>query len=159
MTAVYITMTALFVLVVVLGGRKLVGHFYHQKEIKLENLKVAVEKKQEKKEQVTKERAKMQTEATSILTLYEITKDITKTLNETAAFETFKKKLAEHVAFSDCEFLRQDDEDIQKQQKDQDYFLFPIKSKNKRVGYLSVKGVSDPEKETVGILATQFSLA
>src|SRR6185503_18528232 len=159
MIVIYIAITAAYMLIVVLGARKIVGTYHRRKEIELGRLTDIVDKKAQKKEHLTKEKLKMQSEATNIFTLYEITKDITKTLSETAAFEMFKKKLAEHVKFLDCQFLRQDEADIQKQQKDEDFFLFSIKSKNKKVGYLSVKGVSDAEKEIVAILATQFSLA
>src|SRR3989338_2842591 len=40
-----------------------------------------------------------------IFTLYEMTKEITKSLNEEEAFRTFKAELMEHIRFEDCLML------------------------------------------------------
>lgn len=111
------------------------------------------------KNSLTGEKVKLQNEALEIFTLYEITKEITKSLNEKEAFEIFKKKLHEHVLFKECRFLDPFSDEVKDLRKLDDYFVFTLKSKKMRIGYLAVEGVSERDKEKVMILGHQFALA
>ncbi|HLF17962.1 MAG TPA: GGDEF domain-containing protein [Candidatus Omnitrophota bacterium] len=152
------------VIVVYIGGifscaRRFVIEEEGKSEEKVNALKERLRHLEGKKEALDRKKTELQAEATDIFTLYEITKDITKTLHEKEAFGMFKKKLEEHVRLVDCQFLDLQNEDIDNFRKDPDYFIFSLKTKDQNVGHLVVKGVSEDEKEKMAILATQFSLA
>ncbi|MCK5259568.1 MAG: GGDEF domain-containing protein [Candidatus Omnitrophica bacterium] len=112
----------------------------------------------QKKDLDTK-RANLQTEALEIFTLYEISKEITKSLNEGEAFEIFKQKLHEHVDFKECRFLEPLSTEVKDLRKEKRYFVFTLQSKKKKIGYLAIEGVLEKDKEKVKILGHQFALA
>ena len=105
------------------------------------------------------QKANLQAEALEIFTLYEITKEITKSLNEGEAFEIFKQKLHEHVEFKECRFLDPLSNEVKGLRKEKGYFVFTLQSKKKKIGYLALEGVSEKDKEKVMILGHQFALA
>lgn len=112
----------------------------------------------QKKDLDTK-RANLQAEALEIFTLYEISKEITKSLNEGEAFEIFKQKLHEHVDFKECRFLEPLSTEVKDLRKEERYFVFTLQSKKKKIGYLAIEGVLEKDKEKVMILGHQFALA
>jgi len=114
---------------------------------------------EEKKDQIHKEKMDLETEAVKIFTLYEITKDITKSLSEKEAFKTFKQKLAEHVDFEECLFLDPQSEKVKTLKEKDDYFVFPLRGKRRKIGFLVIKGANEDDKEKIMILGTQFALA
>lgn len=114
---------------------------------------------QNKKEELYKEKMALENEAIETFALYEITKEIVYCLSDEEAFRTFKRKLKDHVSFEECRFIYPNPEEIKAIKKDKDFFIFPLKSKKKRIGYLVIKGVSEKDKEKVSILGHQFALA
>lgn len=97
----------------------------------------------------------LETESENTFALYEITKDIAKTLKEEEAFTIFKDKLESHnMAFQDLQISFDDS----KLKDYKDYFIFPLKSHKQEAGYLAVKGISTGEKDRFSVLAQQFSL-
>ncbi len=112
-----------------------------------------------KKEALYKEKMALENEAIETFALYEITKEIVYSLSDEEAFKIFKRKLKEHVAFEECRFLYPNIQEIREIKKDKEFFIFPLKTKKKRIGYLVVKGVSEKDKEKVMILGHQFALA
>jgi diguanylate cyclase (GGDEF)-like protein len=101
----------------------------------------------------------LQAEAIEIFMLYEITKEITKSFNESEAFEIFKRKLHEHVEFKECCFLDPLSSEVKDLRKREGYFVFTLQSKKKKIGYLAIEGISEEDKEKVMILGHQFALA
>jgi diguanylate cyclase (GGDEF)-like protein len=96
----------------------------------------------------------LETQASDIFALYEITKDISKTLKEQEAFEIFKDKIKTYIEFQDLKFT-----DIQpNQQESKDYSILPLKSRQKEIGFLAIKGLSEPQQEMFSVLTQQFSL-
>ncbi len=111
------------------------------------------------KEGLDSQRGNLQDEALEIFTLYEITKEITKSLNKEEAFDIFEKKLREHVNFQECRLLGPLSNEIKDLKRLGEKFVFALQSKRKKIGYLVVSGVSEQEKEKVMILGHQFALA
>lgn len=101
----------------------------------------------------------LQNEALEIFTLYEITREITKSFNENEAFKIFKIKLREHVQFEECRFLDSITNEVKGLRKLDDHFVFTLQSKRMKIGYLVIKGVAKKDKEKVMILGHQFALA
>lgn len=97
----------------------------------------------------------LETQAEETFALYEITKDITKTMKEEEAFGIFKDRLQIHnMKFQDIQLLgvKADVSELT------GYFVFPLKSLQKEIGYLAIQGISDVQKEMFSVLAHQFSL-
>ena len=113
----------------------------------------------EKKEKMYKEKLALEEEAIKIFTLYEITKDITRSLNQEGAFEIFKTKIKDHIHFTECLFLDPFASEVNDLRRSNDYFIFTLQGKKRRIGYLAFKDVSQEDKEKVLILGHQFALA
>ena len=92
-------------------------------------------------------------EAFKILTLYEMTRDITKQVSEDEAFAIFKRHLAAHVNFENCQFLKNPPENIP------EVFVFTLQDKRGQMGYLALEGIDDKDQEKIIILGHQFALA
>ena len=104
-------------------------------------------------------RVKLEKEAERIFTLYDVAKEMTKTLKEEEAFERFKHKLSEHISFLSCRLLGPLSGELKELMQAKDYFIFPLMSKNKKLGFLAIQGMKYEMKETASILGQQFALA
>lgn len=111
------------------------------------------------KEKTSQEKAALEKKAAEIFTLYDMTKEITKKFNEEAAFEVFKTKLHETVKTEDCRFVSVDSGDLEKAQSAQENFVFTLKSKREKLGYLIFRGLQEEDKDKIMILGHQFALA
>ncbi len=111
------------------------------------------------KDRAIAEKSRLEKEAAQIFTLYEMTKDITKNFNEAEAFSVFQKKLRENVRIEDCQLLDVSLEKLKETRADKEYAIFPLKSKERKLGYLIYKGVREEDKEKFTILCHQFALA
>ena len=100
----FMIMAAYFMLVIVCAKR---GTLQMELDIngKMRHAKGVFQKLEGNENDLNEEREALQNEALEIFTLYEITREITKSLNEKEAFEIFKIKLREHVHFKECRFL------------------------------------------------------
>ncbi len=126
---------------------------------KMRDAKEIFQKLEKQENDLDEERGVLQNEAMEIFTLYEITREITKSLNEKEAFEIFKSKLREHVYFKECRFLDSISSEVRDLRKLDDYFVFTLQSKKMKIGYLAIEGVTAEDKEKVMILGHQFALA
>jgi diguanylate cyclase (GGDEF)-like protein len=88
-----------------------------------------------------------------------MTKDITKNFSETEAFEVFQKKLRENVHMDDCQLLDVSLDKLNEIRADKEYEIFPLKSKERKLGYLIYKGLREEDKDKFAILGHQFALA
>lgn len=111
-----------------------------------------------RKDSLFVKKMELEEEAFKAFTLYEITKEITKSLSEKEAFEIFKLKLGEHVQFTECLLIDESQQDPKALSSD-GYFLFPLEVRERKIGVLALKGISEIEYEKVAILGHQFALA
>jgi diguanylate cyclase (GGDEF)-like protein len=87
------------------------------------------------------------------LALYELTKDICKSLDEEKVFAIFNKNLKKHISIGDCRYIK-DSADLIKYK---DYLILPLNLEaNQIAGYLAVDRILETDKEKFGILAQQF---
>jgi len=112
-----------------------------------------------KRESLCEDKTKLEDEALKIFTLYEITREITKSLSEEEALRIFNKKLHENVVFDDCQMFDFSTKEINKYKTKKDSFVFTLKSKKRNIGFLVIKELSGQDKEKVMILGHQFALA
>lgn len=104
------------------------------------------------------EKMELENEALRIFTLYDMTKQITKTFNEQGAFEIFQEKLRQNVNFKECLLLDPLSERVNQLNREEN-FIFPLQEKNKPLGYLLLRGLSKEDQEKAMILGHQFALA
>ncbi|MBU0547437.1 MAG: GGDEF domain-containing protein [Candidatus Omnitrophica bacterium] len=87
------------------------------------------------------------------LALYELTKDICKSLDEEKVFAIFYDNLRKHIGIRDCQYIKDSAGLI----KYKDYMVLALNTaENQATGYLVVDGISDVDKEKFGILAQQL---
>ncbi|MCM8799497.1 MAG: GGDEF domain-containing protein [Candidatus Omnitrophica bacterium] len=92
----------------------------------------------------------------SHIQLYEVTKDISKYLNEEDIFNIFKDKLNKFIVYRECLFIKKQTLDLEISEDD---FIFKLNINDKILGYLVLKGCkSSIDKEKFSILAEQFLL-
>jgi len=92
--------------------------------------------------------------AEETIALYDITKDICKSLDEEKVFATFKEKMQRYVVVDDCKFLRPEDNIL----KYPNYTIFPLSAYKKTIGFLAVSGMKAEDSDKFNILAQQFLL-
>ena len=147
-----------YVMVVIIVSRRIVIQFEGEADSYLKEIQHSYNALVKKKDELYRQQMLLEQETVKIFTLYEMTKEITKTSHEQEAFEVFKRKLSENVSFEECHLLDPLSEEVENF-KEEDGFVFPLQEKHKRIGYIAVKGISDREQENVMILGHQFALA
>ncbi|MFA5005138.1 MAG: GGDEF domain-containing protein [Candidatus Omnitrophota bacterium] len=85
--------------------------------------------------------------------LYDLTKDICRTLDESRIFKVFKENLEDYTSIKQCQFIRLDEPlDKYKEQ-----VLIPLESAHSRlIGYLAVEEIRPEDKDKFAILTQQF---
>ena len=86
--------------------------------------------------------------------LYDVTKDICKSLDEGKIFNLFKERLSNYINITECQFIK----DAALLPKSDSFFLLPLEVNRNRIGFLAVKGLREEEKDKFFILAQQFLL-
>jgi len=87
------------------------------------------------------------------LALYELTKDICKSLEEEKVFAIFNKNLKKYIGIGDCRYIK-DNADLIKYKN---HTILPLNiEENQPVGYLAVDRILESDKEKFAILAQQF---
>jgi diguanylate cyclase (GGDEF)-like protein len=90
-----------------------------------------------------------------ILALYELTKDICKSLDEEKVFAIFNQNLKQHIGVGDCRYIK-DSADLIKYKN---YTILPLNlEENQIAGYLAVDRILETDKEKFGILVQQFMI-
>ncbi|TAM38594.1 GGDEF domain-containing protein [bacterium] len=92
-------------------------------------------------------------EFTQTVELYELTKDICKSLDEEKVFNIFRQNLEKHTGITDCRYIKNSGE----LNKYKDYTLLPLNSyENQPIGYLACGNVPGENKDKLSILAQQL---
>jgi diguanylate cyclase (GGDEF)-like protein len=87
------------------------------------------------------------------LALYELTKDICKSLDEEKVFTIFNKNLKKHIGIGDCRYIKNSADLI----KYKNYAILPLNLEGNQIaGYLAVDRILESDKEKFGILTQQF---
>lgn len=92
--------------------------------------------------------------AEDTIALYNVTKDICKSLEQRKVFDSFCEQALRYIKIGDCKFLNSD-ADISGLS---DYTILPISIEKNKIGYLAVSSVSESDKEKLEILSQQFAL-
>lgn len=90
--------------------------------------------------------------ASETTALYDITRQICKTLEEEKIYTLFREQIERYLKVDDCRFIKQG-EDLGAYK---DYTVLPLSIQNKTVGHLVASGVREKDSEKFFILAGQF---
>jgi diguanylate cyclase (GGDEF)-like protein len=88
------------------------------------------------------------------IALYDITRDLCKSLEEEKVFSIFKKQLSSYIGVEECKFIK-DNIDIAQYR---DNLVVPLKIERTVIGYLIAGGLKEEDKEKFHILVQQFVL-
>lgn len=108
---------------------------------------------------ILKEKKELEAETLETFTLYEMTKEITKSFDEDNAFGIFKQKLLQHIVCQDLKIVMIGSKEANEMKASEDYFVYTLKAKRKNIGLLAIKGLQKSDKEKFLILANQFALS
>ncbi|MDD5108670.1 MAG: GGDEF domain-containing protein [Candidatus Omnitrophica bacterium] len=105
------------------------------------------------KENLISENTQLDKKLADTLALYELTKDICKSLEEEKVFSIFNKNLKKYIEIGDCRYIKEAADLI----KYKDYTILPLNiEENQIIGYLAVDRILESDKEKFGILAQQL---
>jgi len=96
--------------------------------------------------------AAIEFEANETIALYDITRDICKTLDEDKIFTIFRQSLYRFIKVADCKFIKTELELAEYR----DYTVLPLNIQKNTVGYLMASGIDFRDIEKFNILAQQF---
>lgn len=102
--------------------------------------------------QIKSENSNLERGVESIITLYDITKEISKTLDEDKIFAIFKENIIRYIKVKDCRFVK-DEKELSRYKN---YMVLPLKIQEKAIGYLAAYGIGKEEEDKFVILAQQF---
>lgn len=150
MLILFIILTAIIVYLSKLYFAEYLLRIEKKLEEKDEYCKVLIEQEKKNNNQNTE----LEYKFANIFALYEITKEITKSLKKDELFSFFKDKLSEYMDFEDCRLLNNKKE----LKKFTGYLEFPLLTEKSTIGYLVIKGISKENKKRFSILVRQFAL-
>ncbi|OGX26375.1 MAG: hypothetical protein A3D10_08110 [Omnitrophica WOR_2 bacterium RIFCSPHIGHO2_02_FULL_48_11] len=134
-------------------------HLDDKERADVEEVKNIYQNLQEKEAGIHAEKKKIQKQTEEIFALYDITRQITQNFDAAETFEIFKNRLKERTNFVDCRLIEAQSEEIRQLKILPQYFLFPLQSKNQLLGFLTVEGLEESERDKVAILGHQLALA
>lgn len=149
------TLTLLYVVAVFVYKQKLIDNIQLENSHKIQELRAVYTALMEQQKVLSVNKISVENEAIKMFTLYDMTKEITKSLSQQDAFAIFKEKLQRHVRFTSCELI----EDLDVYDEDAAKYLFRLKSRNTEMGYIVIEGLDPADKEKAAILCHQFALA
>ncbi|MCX5697901.1 MAG: GGDEF domain-containing protein [Candidatus Omnitrophica bacterium] len=100
------------------------------------------------------ENSALQETLAKTVAMYELTKQICKSLDEEKVFKAFKEHLARFIEFKDCRLLKPDADMTEYKT----YSMLPLEIDSKLIGYLATEGIKSSAQEIFLILAHQFIL-
>jgi len=90
--------------------------------------------------------------AEETIALYDITKDICKTLDEDEIFNIFRERINRYIKIEDCRFLKSGADLTQYK----GYTVLPLMMHSQEVGYLVAGDIKEEDRDKFHILAHQF---
>lgn len=90
----------------------------------------------------------------STIALYDIAKQISKSLDIDTVFSYFREAINKYIEVSDCQFLK-GEVDLSAYK---DYAALPLKINKNSIGYLLANGLKEEDKDKFHILSQQFLL-
>jgi len=143
---IFLSVLAALVLRRVMAGSLL------KKEARLKGLESEYAVLAEEKARLNKENLGIEGTVNETIALYNITKDICKTLDEKKIFTIFRERVNDYLKIGDCQLLDRD-ADLSRHEGS---LVFPLVIQQDTIGYLIASQIREEDKERFQILAQQF---
>ena len=96
----------------------------------------------------------LEEKAAEKIALFDISKEICKSLDPDILFSSFKENIGRYLEIGDCKFFQGEfDQSLYRE-----YMIFPLEIDQQIVGYLAAKGVNEEGRDKFYILSQQFLL-
>jgi diguanylate cyclase (GGDEF)-like protein len=149
-----LTIFTLLLVFLVLSLNRILSFSFSRVEAIYRRLKSDHDSLEKRNKQIKEERDSLEESVEKTIALYDITKDICKSLEEEKVFNAFKEKIQRYIKVGDCRLLRPDD-DISKYAN---FTILPLNAYKKIIGFLAVSGIRPQDTDKFYILAQQFML-
>ena len=100
------------------------------------------------------ENLNLENTAEEITALYNITKDICKSLDMDTVFHNFMEQINRYVRIGDCKFIKYGTDTYAYK----DYTILPLEIERARIGFLALNKIEGQDKEKFYVLSQQFLL-
>jgi diguanylate cyclase (GGDEF)-like protein len=101
---------------------------------------------------VSEENREIDRVVSETIALYDITKDVCKTLDDSRIFPIFKDKIKNYLNLSDCRLI-DNEADLS---RFKGYIIFPLTVSQESIGYLVASGIEEKDRDKFHILSQQF---
>ena len=135
-----------------LALRRVMAGSLLKKEVRLKGLESEYAVLAEEKARLNKENSGIEGTVNETIALYNITKDICKTLDEKKIFTIFRERVNDYLKIGDCRLLDRD-ADLSRYEGS---LVFPLVIQQDTIGYLIASQIREEDKERFRILAQQF---
>jgi len=148
----YIAILSLSTVLSLLSLKRIFKESLLKKEKRLRALEFEYAELDQEKLKLIQDNQGLEKEVNETVALYNLTKDICKTLDEEKIFTIFKERVSDCLGSGECQFLRPDaDLSLYKGGA-----VFPLVIQQEMAGYLVASGITGQDKERFRILAQQF---
>ncbi|MFA5276618.1 MAG: GGDEF domain-containing protein, partial [Candidatus Omnitrophota bacterium] len=131
---------------------KLFYGFLLKEETNLLKLNASFEKLSEGNEGLKAQNEFLEKTVQETIALYDITKDICKTLDENEMFNILQDRMSKYIKVDACKFIKSEEE-LKSYSHDT---ALELKIDKIKIGYLAAKNVREEDREKFNILAQQF---
>jgi diguanylate cyclase (GGDEF)-like protein len=132
--------------------KRILGEPFLNKEGHLKNLGSEYAALAEEKSRLKRDNLEIEGAVNETIALYNITKDICKTLDEKKIFAIFRERINDYLKIGDCRFLDRD--------ADLSFYkgstIFPLVIQRDTIGYLAASDIEEKDRDRFHILAQQF---
>jgi hypothetical protein len=118
----------------------------------LSKLNASFEKLLKDNEELKTQNEYLEKSVQETIALYDITKDICKTLDEKEMFNILQERMSKYIKVDACKFIKSEEE-LENYSHDT---ALELKIDKIRIGYLAAKNVREEDSEKFNILAQQF---
>lgn len=148
----YLSILILLILASYFFAKSASSKFGSRKEEGLKNLKAEYDNLYPKNQRLKEENSVIDGKVTQTLGLYNISKDMSKKLDENKIFNIFKERIKDYVKIGHCDFLDKT-ADLKRYEG---YINFPLIINNEISGYLIASDIAENDEKRFQILAQQF---
>ena len=152
-------LTFIYVAIVLAYIRKLIIRMQQDNMRQIEDLQKIYAKLVDQQNQLAEHKIDIQNEASKVFTLYDMTREVTRTRSQQDAFEIFKDKLHQNVHYVKCELSDAPCPEVTNFMGKNGRFFFRLRNKETEMGHIMIDRLETEDKDKAVILCHQFALA
>jgi diguanylate cyclase (GGDEF)-like protein len=148
----YLTVLILLTIFLYIRFKKILNKSLTEKRNNYEYLKLEYERLNQENIRLKNDNSNLERSVEETIALYDITKDICKSLDEDKVFKIFCERINRYIEIEDCRFLKEGADLLQYE----NYTVLPLVINKATTGYLVASGIGGKDKEKFHILTQQF---